>query len=97
MKIEEALLIITMEGHLIIEIIEEGEQCEKIALLNLNELKISRKKNDIMISHKGKGVLGYLLSANAVLGTIRFEPLDNSKNIEDDRNFLINEFTNKVK
>lgn len=47
-----------------------------MAILKLSDIKLSRKNNQIYLSDKGKGMLGYLFSTNAVLGTLTFMPLD---------------------
>lgn len=46
-----------------------------MAILKLNEIKISRKNNQLILTDKGKGMLGYLFATNAVLGSLIFEPL----------------------
>lgn len=47
-----------------------------MAILKLSEIKLSRKNNQIYLSDKGKGMLGYLFSSNTILGSLTFIPLD---------------------
>lgn len=43
-----------------------------MAILKLQEIKISRKNNQLILSDKGKGMLGYLFATNAILGSLIF-------------------------
>ena len=47
-----------------------------IATIRLNDVKLSRKDNKIILVDRGKGVLGFLLSSNSVLGELIFEPVN---------------------
>ena len=56
---------------------EEGDDC--LATLRLNDVKMSKKDNKIIVTDKGKGVMGYLLHNNTVLGFLVFNSLNNFK------------------
>ena len=73
----EVEAIITFEGYLILEIFEseEEEDSEKMAILKLSDIKLSRKSNQLIITDKGKGLFGSLLSTNNVLGSLVFDSL----------------------
>ena len=49
-----------------------GYWVEKMAILKLTNIKLSRKNNHVIITDKGTGVLGFLLSSNSVLGSLVF-------------------------
>lgn len=70
-----------------------------MAILKLTNIKLSSKLNQVIITDKGTGVLGYLLSSNSVLGALVFESLDseNRDQNESQENFLITEFVDRVK
>ncbi len=40
---------------------------------------MSRKNNQIFLSDKGRGMLGYLFSTNTVLGSLKFMSLDGDR------------------
>lgn len=43
-----------------------------MAILKLKNLKLSRKNNKVFLNDKGAGMLGYLFSSDAVLGSLVF-------------------------
>ena len=47
-----------------------------MAILKLTNIKLGRKNNEVVITDKGTGVLGYLLSSNSILGSLIFESLE---------------------
>lgn len=47
------------------------EQNEKIATIKLNEIKISKKGKFIIISDRGKGIVGFLVNNGNELGRIQ--------------------------
>lgn len=62
-----------------------------MAILKLNQIKMSRKNNQIILIDRGKGMIGYLFATNAVLGSLIFEPLNELQRggIEPTENDLI--------
>ncbi len=50
----------------------EDRSEEKMAILKLKNLKLSRKNNKVFLNDKGAGMLGYLFSSDAVLGSLVF-------------------------
>jgi hypothetical protein len=47
------------------------EQEEKIATIKLNEIKISKKGKFIIISDRGKGIVGFLVNSGNELGRMQ--------------------------
>ena len=47
-----------------------------MAILKLSDIKLSRKNNQLIITDKGKGLFGSLLSTNNVLGSLVFDSLE---------------------
>ena len=43
-----------------------------MAILKLKNIKLGVKNNEVIITDKGTGVMGYLLSSNNVLGSLYF-------------------------
>lgn len=50
-----------------------------MATLKLSDIKLSQKSNKVIISDRGKGVVGYLLSSNLILGVLTFNLQKDSK------------------
>jgi hypothetical protein len=67
-----ANVVVTHEGHLVFEILGMGNKGEKMAILKLKEIKISRKNNSLLLKDCRKGVIGYFVSTNTVLGSLEF-------------------------
>ena len=88
-------LIITKESHIILEIKkEEEDKDDYIATIKISDVKLSKKDNKITLTDRGKGVIGFLLSSNSVLGELIFEPLNEEKvSISES----IDEFIERVK
>lgn len=51
------------------------EHNDKIATLKLNEIKISKKGKYLIISDRGKGIVGFLVNNGNELGRIKFKSL----------------------
>ena len=77
-------MVIVHEGYLILELLSESTNEDKMAILKLTNIKLSSKNNQVIITDKGTGVLGYLLSSNRVLGARVFEPLDSENRDQND-------------
>lgn len=54
------------------------EQNEKIATLKLNEIKIAKKGKYLIISDRGKGIVGFLVNNGNQLGRIKFKSLEDA-------------------
>ena len=54
---------------MLLEITKNDENDDDyIATIRLSDVKLSEKDNRIILTDKGKGVIGMLLSSNSVLG-----------------------------
>ena len=47
---------------------DEEDQDDYIATIRLSDIKLSKKNRKIILSDRGKGVIGFLLGSNSVLG-----------------------------
>lgn len=68
-----------------------------MAILKLKNLKLSRKNNKVFLNDKGAGMLGYLFSSDAVLGSLVFEPLHKSGDPTQTSSNIVDEFIQRVK
>ena len=68
-----------------------------MAILKLKNLKLSRKNNKVFLNDKGAGMLGYLFSSDAVLGSLVFEPLHKSGDTTQTSSNIVDEFIQRVK
>lgn len=66
-----------------------------MATLKLSDIKLSQKSNKVIISDRGKGVVGYLLSSNLILGVLTFNLEKDLKLGNEDE--VVDEFCGKIK
>lgn len=68
-----------------------------MAILKLKNIKFSKKNNQLFITDKGSGMLGYLFASDSVLGSLIFEPEVGKGGFGATEETLIDEFVQRVK